>query len=65
MASEGYKRKLSVCPHAGAHRRGEVPGPRGMLQRRPEGRLGALAEQQAAGFQTAADRHGGQKHPVL
>ncbi len=36
-----------------------------MFQRRPEGRLGPLGEQQKTGLQTAADGHGRQKHPVL
>lgn len=42
-----------------------MPGQSGMFQRRPEGRLGALAEQQETRLQTAPDRHGRQKHQPL
>lgn len=43
----------------------EMPGQNGVFQRRPEGRLGALAEQQETRLQAASHRHGRQKcHPL-
>lgn len=42
-----------------------MPGQGGVFQRGPEGRLGALAEQQEAGLQAAPHRHGRQKHHPL
>lgn len=48
-----------------AARGGEVPGQSGVFQRRPEGRLGALAGQQETRLQTPPHRHGRQKHQPL
>lgn len=42
-----------------------MPGQGGMFQRRPEGRLGALAEQQEARLQAASDGRGRPEHQLL
>lgn len=42
-----------------------MPGQDGVFQRRPEGRLGALAEQQETRLQAASDGSGRQEHQPL
>lgn len=51
-----------LCVAVDAGGGGEMPGQSGVFQRRPEGRLGALAEQQETRLQAASDGHGRQKH---